>query len=179
MFLLLLLPGLHRLQAQDIYMTRTGKIDFHAGTSVEDIDGVNNEVASLLNVKSGELVFTVLVKSFHFKRASMEEHFNENYMESTKYPKASYKGKITNLAAVDFSANGQYPVTTEGELTIHGITKKITAPGKVTVQNGKITAQSTFRILMSDYGIQIPGVVADKIAKEAEINVNCIYEPKS
>jgi polyisoprenoid-binding protein YceI len=173
-----LTASLQGLRAQDIYFTRTGKIEFHAGTSVEDVDGVNNEAASMLNIKTGELVFTVLVKSFHFKRALMEEHFNENYMESTLYPKASYKGKITNLPSVNFSVNGQYNVQTEGELTMHNVTRKVTAPARIIVQNGKITGQSTFKVLLSDYKIAIPGIVQDKIAKEAEIIVNCIYEPK-
>ncbi|MCU0380713.1 MAG: YceI family protein [Chitinophagaceae bacterium] len=174
----LLLSGFQGLQAQDIFFTRTGKVEFKAGSSVEDIDGVNNEAASMIHTKTGEIAFTLLVKSFHFKRALMEEHFNENYMESTVYPKASFKGKITNLAAVNFAAAGQYNATAEGELTIHGVTKKVTVPGKITVQNGKFSGQSTFKILLSDYGIKVPSVVADKIAKEAEITVLCQYEPK-
>lgn len=179
MLCVILVAGLQGLKAQDIYFTRTGKIEFHAGTSVEDVDGVNNEVASMINISTGDVAFTVLVKSFHFKRALMEEHFNENYMESSLYPKASYKGKITNLSAVNFKVNGQYTVQTEGELTMHNVTRKVSAPGKVTVQNGKITGQSTFKILLSDYKITIPSLVADKVAKEAEITVNCVYEPKS
>jgi polyisoprenoid-binding protein YceI len=174
----LLLSGFQGPQAQDIFFTRTGKVEFKAGSSVEDIDGVNNEAASMVNIKTGEIAFTLLVKSFHFKRALMEEHFNENYMESTVYPKASFKGKITNLAAVNFTAAGQYNTTAEGELTIHGVTKKVTVPGKIIVQNGKFSGQSTFKILLSDYGIKVPSVVADKIAKEAEITVQCQYEPK-
>jgi polyisoprenoid-binding protein YceI len=176
--ILLILCGSFGAQSQDIYFTRTGRIDFHAGTSLEDIDAVNNEVASLLNVKTGELVFTVLVKSFHFKRALMEEHFNENYMESNQFPKASYKGKITQPALVKPGSNGTYSVVTEGELTIHGVTRKVTAPAKITVSNGKMTGQATFKILLADYNIQIPGVVAEKISKEAEIQVSCVYEPK-
>ncbi len=86
--------------AQDIYFTRTGKIEFHSGSSIEDIDGTNNEVSSMLNIKTGDMAFTVLVKSFHFKRALMEEHFNENYMESEKFPKASFKGKIVNMPVI-------------------------------------------------------------------------------
>jgi len=165
--------------AQDIFFTRSGKIEFHSGSSIEDIDGVNNEVASMLNIKTGEMAFTVLVKSFQFKRALMEEHFNENYMESEKFPKASYKGKIIGLPAVNVSANGTYNVQTEGEMTIHGVTKKITAPGKLTVSGGKITGVSSFKIILSDYNVEIPGVVADKFSKETEINVSCVYDPRS
>lgn len=165
--------------AQDIWFTRTGQVVFHAGTSLEDIDGTNNEVASMLNIKTGELAFTVLVKSFHFKRALMEEHFNENYMESNQFPKASFKGRITNLQNINFTANGTYTAETEGELTIKGITRKISTPAKITVQKGGITGTATFRIVLADYGIKIPSVVADKIAKEAEITVSCPYTPRS
>jgi polyisoprenoid-binding protein YceI len=165
--------------AQDIFFTRTGKIEFHSGSSIEDIDGVNNEVASMLNIKTGEMAFTVLVKSFHFKRALMEEHFNENYMESVKFPKATFKGKVSSMPAINITANGTYTIMTEGELTIHGVTKKISAPGKLTVSGGKITGISTFKIILSDYNIQIPGVVAEKFSKETDINVSCVYEPRS
>jgi polyisoprenoid-binding protein YceI len=178
LLVLLMLGGALWSSGQDIYFTRTGRIDFHAGTSLEDIDAVNNEVASLLNIKTGELVFTVLIKSFHFKRALMEEHFNENYMESTQYPKASYKGKILQPAVVKPGSNGTYNVVTEGELTVHGVTRKVTAPAKIIVSNGKMTGQATFKILLSDYNIKIPGVVAEKISKEAEIIVSCVYEPR-
>ena len=91
------------VRAQDIQMTRTGRITFHAGTSLEDIDANNNEVSSALNTKTGELVFNVLVKSFHFRRALMETHFNENYMQSDKYPKAQFTGKLTNLGDLNLS----------------------------------------------------------------------------
>ena len=165
--------------AQEIFFTRTGKVEFHSGSSIEDIDGVNNEVASMLNVKTGEMAFTVLVKSFQFKRALMEEHFNENYLESEKFPKASFKGKIIGLPAINVSANGTYNVQTEGEMTIHGVTKKITAPGKLTVSGGKITGVSSFKIILSDYNVEIPGVVAEKFSKETEINVSCVYDPRT
>jgi len=179
LIILLFFSGiLTHADAQDLYFTRTGKIDFHAGTSVEDIDGINNEVASILNIKTGEIAFTVLIKSFHFKRALMEEHFNENYLESTKIPKASFKGKVNNLSSVNFNSNGTYTATIEGELNIHGIAKKVSTLAKFTVNNRKITGIASFNILIADFNIQIPGVVADKIAKEAQINVNCLYEPR-
>jgi polyisoprenoid-binding protein YceI len=179
LFLLMLTSAAISTSAQDIYFTRTGKIEFHSGSSLEDIDGVNNEATSMLNVKTGEMAFTLLVKSFTFKRALMEEHFNENYMESTKFPKASFKGKITSMPVINTSSNGSFNVQTEGELTIHGITKKITAPAKLTVNGGKITGVSNFKIVLSDYKIEIPGVVAEKFSKETEIIVTCIYEPRS
>ena len=168
-----------QLKAQDIWITRSGIITFHAGTSLEDIDGVNSEVASLLNIKTGDLAFNVPVKSFHFTRSLMEEHFNENYMESTKYSKSTFQGRIVDLSKVNFDKNGSYNVAIEGDLTIHGVTKKVNAPGTVSVAGGKISATSTFKTVLADYNISIPGVVAEKIAKEATIEVKCNYEKKN
>jgi len=175
---LMVIAMLH-IQAQDIWYTRNGNISFHAGTSLEDIDGVNNDVASMLNAKTGEIAFTVLVKSFHFKRALMEEHFNENYMESTEFPKATFSGTIVDAGKVNFMKEGNYPVSVEGQLTIHGVTRKIAAPGTITVSGGKVSAMAGFIVLLSDYKISIPGVVADKISKEAKVEVKCSYEKKN
>jgi len=172
---LMLAIGLH---AQDVQLTRTGKITFHAGSSLEDIDATNNEVSSALNTKTGELVFNVLVKSFHFRRALMEEHFNEEYMQSDKYPKAQFTGKITNLKDADLSKDGSYNVNAEGDLTIHGVTKRLTLPATLTVKGGKLSAISKFKIRAEDFNVTIPGIVADKFAKEIEVTVDCIYEPK-
>ncbi len=168
-----------QVNAQDIWFTRTGNISFHAGTSVEDIDGTNNDVASLINVKTGDIAFTVLVKSFHFTRSLMEEHFNENYLESTKFPKSTFSGKITDPGKVNFSKDGTYPVTVDGDLSMHGVTKKINIPATIKIAGGKISAASTFTVLMSDYNVAIPGVVADKISKEATVEVKCNYEKKN
>lgn len=165
--------------AQDLWITRNGSISFHAGTALEDIDANNNDVASLMNIKTGEIAFTVLIKSFHFRRALMEEHFNENYMESTKFPKSTFTGKITDPSGVNFGKDGSYLVSVEGDLTIHGETRKVSAPANITVSGGKISATSTFKVMMADYKISIPGVVADKISKEAKVEVKCNYEKKN
>jgi len=182
MKMLLMLVGFTTLvitsQAQNIYITKTGQVAFYSKTPLENIDGVNNEVSSILNTSTGELVFTLLVKSFHFERALLEEHFNENYMESSKIPKSTFKGKITNLTAVNFAKDGNYNANVDGDLTIHGVTQKVTAPGTITVKAGKITAVSSFKIKIKDYGIKIPTLVADKIAEVVEIKVNCVYELK-
>jgi hypothetical protein len=170
--------SLNTLRAQDIYLTRTGQIEFHAGTSVEDVDAVNNEVTSIVNIKTGEIGFNVLIKSFHFKRALMEEHFNENYLESGKMPKSTFKGKISNPSAVDFTKDGTYKANVEGDLTLHGITQHVSMPATVTISNGKIRGQSSFKIKPEDYKIEIPGLVADKVAKEVSVTIDCLYEPK-
>lgn len=166
--------------AQNIQMTKTGKVSFFSrAKSIEKVEAENNEVSSILNTQTGDLVFAVLMKSFHFQLALMEEHFNENYVESTKYPKSTFKGKITNLSAVNFAKDGLYPVTVEGDMMLHGVTKKVSATGSITVKAGKISASSKFTVKLKDYNISIPSLVSDKISEDIDVTLDCKYEPKS
>ena len=159
------------------YMTKNGFTGFYSHTPMEDIKADNNQVAGILDISTGDMVFQALIKSFHFDRALMEEHFNENYMESDKYPKSSFKGKITNLSAVNFSKPGIYDVTVDGDLTIHGVTKQISTKGTIEVVAGGINASSKFNIVPEDYNIEIPGVVRDKIDKNMSVTVSMKYTP--
>src|SRR5437868_3211358 len=123
-----LLVGLFA-NAQD-YLTRNGNISFYSHTPVEDIKASNNEVVSLLNTSTGSFEFKVAIKSFHFPKQSMEDHFNNSdYMDSEKYPKGSFSGKITNLSAVNFTKDGSYNVTVDGNLTIKDVTKPVSVKG--------------------------------------------------
>ena len=164
--------------AQNIFITKKGQISFFSKTPLENIDARNNDVASVLNTQTGELAFAVLIKGFHFERALMEEHFNEDYMESDKMPKANFKGKISDFAAVNMAKDGIYPVTAEGELTIHGVTKSIHMPGVITLKDGQLEVVATFKIGPKEYDIKIPSLVADKIAETITVTVNCKYEKK-
>jgi len=159
------------------YITKNGYIGFYSHTSMEDIKGDNNQVVGALDISTGELVFQALIKSFHFDRALMEEHFNENYMESDKIPKSVFKGKIINLSAVDFSKSGTYDITVEGDLTIHDVTNKISTKGTIEVVSGGINANSKFKIVPEDYKVTIPGVVRDKVDKTVEVTVTMKYTP--
>jgi len=159
------------------FMTRNGFIGFNSHTAMEDIKADNNQVASVIDITTGEIVFQALIKSFRFEKALMEEHFNENYMESEKFPKSTFKGKIQNLAAVDFSKSGKYDVVVEGDLTIHGVTNKVTVNGNIEVITGGLTANSKFNIVPEDYKIEIPGVVRDNIARNLEITITAKYAP--
>ena len=174
---LLILSGLFFTANAQKYMTKNGFVGFYGHTPMEDIKADNNQVASILDISTGELVFQALIKSFHFERALMEEHFNENYMESDKIPKADFKGKIANLASVDFKKNGVYDVTVEGDLKIHDVTNKISVKGTVEIFAGGINANSKFNVVPEDYKINIPGVVREKIAKSLEITVAMKYTP--
>jgi len=159
------------------YMTKDGFIGFFSHTTMEDIKGDNNQVAGVIDIATGEMVFQALVKSFHFDRALMEEHFNENYMESEKYPKAIFKGKITDLSTVNFAKNGIYEVTVEGDLTIHNVTNRISTKGTLEIVTGGINANAKFKVVPEDYKIEIPGVVREKINKDLEVTVAMKYAP--
>ena len=176
MLFLILVPFVSGLSAQK-YITKNGYIGIYSHTPLEDIKADNNQVASVLDISTGDLVFQVLIKSFHFEKALMEEHFNENYIESEKFPKASFKGRITNLSSVNFSANGTYNVTVEGDLIIRDITNKINTKGTVIVTPEGINANAKFDIVPEDYKIKIPGVVRDKINKSILVTVIMKYAP--
>ncbi len=165
------------VNAQKIF-TKNGTISFFSKTSLEDIKADNNQVMSVLNTQTGEFQFSMLIKSFRFQKALMEEHFNENYMESDEFPKATFKGAITDIKAVNFSKDAVYTVTVNGDLTIHGVTKKASAAGTITISAGKVSAASKFPVKLSDYNISIPKLVKDNIAETIEVTVNCQFDQK-
>lgn len=158
------------------YMTRTGQISFFSHTPLENIDAINNEVSAVMDGSTGAIVFQAPVKSFKFERALMEEHFNENYMESDKYPRSEFKGKISDPKSVNFGKDGSYKVTVTGTLTMHGVSKEISTGGTIIVKGKEATAQARFKIVPGDYNIRIPSVVKDKIDKEITISVNSIFQ---
>jgi YceI-like domain len=161
------------------YFTKTGKIYFDAtsSSSPEKIEGVNRTATCVVDTKTGNMQFALLMKGFEFERALMEEHFNENYAESHKFPKAEFKGIIANNETVNYSKDGTYAVKVKGKLTLHGETKDVETDGKLVIQNGKITATADFSVLLADFKVTIPGLVADKVAKTAKISVTCSLEP--
>ncbi len=177
MMLLVLAIALFTMNVNaQVYLTRNGKVTFFSYAPLENIEAVNNEVSGILDAKKGELAFAVLIKSFNFKKALMEEHFNENYMESNTYPKASFKGNITDMNKINFTKDGTYQVTINGDLFIHGVTNKIEAAGTITINVGVINASSKFSVKVKDYNIKIPSLVENKIAETIDVTVYCKYD---
>lgn len=176
LFSLLILLAARQTEAQVRYFTKTGNISFQAGTALEDIDGTNKSATSVFDATTGQIEFALLVKGFEFKSALMQEHFNENYMESDKFPKSVFKGKIVNIDKVNFKKTGEYPVTVKGTLDIHGVTKDVETTGTIKVLNDEtVTSTASFPVVLEDYKIAIPGLVKDKISKTAKIAVYCSY----
>jgi len=161
--------------SQEKFFTKNGRISFEAGTDLEDIYAVNNGASSVFDASTGQIECAVLIKGFEFKRALMQEHFNENYMESDKYPKAIFKGKITNIDKVNFRQDGTYALKIKGLLEMHGTKKEIETDGIMNVAGGVIKANTQFTVLISDYNISIPGLVKDKISKTANVKMECTY----
>ncbi len=171
------LLGSIAVQAQSKYFTRDGKISFYSDASLEKIEANNSKVATVLDVSTGQFEFSVLMKAFDFEKALMQEHFNENYVESSKFPKSVFKGKIENIADIKFDKDGIYPIKVKGQLTLHGVTKDIATNGTLEIKNGIIKANSVFNILIEEYGIEIPKLVSEKVAKEVKVTVNVSLEP--
>ncbi len=168
--------GVQVMSAQK-YFTKTGHISFYSDTPLEKIEGHNKSSNCVLDVATGKLEVATLVKGFQFEKALMQEHFNENYMESDKFPKAVFKGQIDNYSKLDISKNGKVTVKVSGDLTMHGVTKKVTTDAMVSINNGKIIADANFNVLLADFNIKIPALVKDQIAKSLKIKVACTLEP--
>lgn len=160
------------------FVTRTGQVSFFSSTPIENIEAINNEMAGIVDAKTGEVAFIVPIKSFKFAKAMMQQHFNESYMESDKYPKAEFAGKIANMSSVNFSKDGDYEVSVAGKLSIHGVTREVTIPGSVSVKGKIISVNSKFKVRNEDYSIRIPSLVSNKIAEEIEVTVNSVLNKK-
>ena len=163
--------------AQDKYFTKSGKISFFSKSTLENIEAHNKSITCVLDTKSGALQFAVLMKGFEFEKALMQEHFNENYVESHKFPKAEFKGSVVNNNEIDYSKDGTYKAKVKGKLTLHGETRDVETNGTITVKGGKIDADASFNVLLADYNITIPSVVKDNISKSINITVDCILDP--
>jgi len=176
--ILFLLTGLAgHLTAQDIFVTKEGKISFFSKAPLEDINPSSDKLASVLNTKTKKIIFSVNIKTLHgFNAALQEEHFNEKYMHSDKYPKAIFKGEI--LDDVNLTQTGTYNVKAKGILDIHGVEQERTIDGVITVEEGKINLSAKFKVEVADHKVKIPKLVWEKVAEVVEVAVDITYLPK-
>ncbi len=159
------------------YFTKTASVQFFSATAMENIEAKTNQTTSIIDFATGEVVFKMLIKTFQFEKALMQEHFNEKYLESEKYPDATFKGKIDNVAGVNLSKDGEYKVNVTGDLTIHGVTKSYTTTGVITVAGDKVSVKAKFPVIVADHGVKIPGAVKDNIAETVDVTVEADYAP--
>jgi hypothetical protein len=158
--------------------TRTGETKFEASMpTFEEVAGTNNTVSCVFETSTSEFASLVLVKSFKFKSPLMEEHFNENYMESTTFPKSTFKGKVLSFEYSQLTATAK-SYDLEGDLTIHGVTKKIKTKILLSLKNGNVIATGSFTVKPTDYNIEIPSLVKKKISENVKISFNFNLESK-
>jgi hypothetical protein len=150
------------------FSTKKGSIKFVSPTDA-DVSAINNEVSSKISA-TGDIRFSLLFKGFQFKYAEMQKHFNEEYVESEKYPRASFSGTIQNIKSIDFSKEGKYTAKVVGTLTMHGVTKPVQTSAILTIGKGKIAATATMSINMSDFKID-----ASAVTEKVDLEINCNY----
>ena len=165
------------LIAKDIFYTRSGQVSFFSSTPIEDIKALNEQTTCVLNMETGDVSFRIPILGFNFKNGLMQEHFNENYLESDIYPDAGFKGVINNWDQVTLNEEPQL-ISIEGVMTIHGVSKQIKETGKISFKNEKVHGTAMFRIIVADYDIQIPKIVRENIAKVVDVNVRLSLKKK-
>jgi hypothetical protein len=156
------------------FTSEKGELSFFSDGAIEDIEAKNQMVGSLFNMGTGELVYIAKVKDFVFPKTLMREHFNEKYMETEKFPKSTFQGKLTGFSP---NASGEQRVRAVGKINIHGITRDIDVPGTLEFSGGKAKMKAKFIVKLADYNIKIPTLIWQNIAEEVEVRVEFTYKP--
>lgn len=156
------------------YKAETSEVSFFSEAPIENITASTKQGTSLFNRQTGEIAFSIPIKSFVFEKALMQEHFNEKYMESDKFPRATFSGIISNL---NESGIGEQEVTARGKLTIHGVTHAVEIRGSSVDEGINLQLQAKFKIRLKDYNISIPQLLFRNIAEEVDVSVNFTYKP--
>lgn len=155
--------------SQDKYKLNKGEVSFFSYAPLENIEAFNKKPAGLIDIHSKKFIFKINIRDFIFKSSLMQEHFNENYMETEKYPYSSFKGNI--IGDINLAKDGEYRVISKGELTIHGITKVVEIPSLITVKGSEIRLLSEFKIRLEDYKVEVPTIVIEKIAEVVDVKI--------
>jgi len=163
------------LSAQSIYITDASEISFFSSTPIEDIEAINTTCTSLLNIAKNDIVFRVPMAGFQFEKPLMQEHFNENYMDTEKFPYATFKGKLSDT--LDLTKNTIYKTSVTGMMNIHGVDRAETYTGTIEVKGGKASLKCEFKVKLKDHKIKIPKVVFTNIAEEIDVKVFFQYKP--
>lgn len=150
-----------------MYATSAGNTKFSASTPLENIEAENKKSQVILNMANSEIAIRMNMRDFVFPNKLMQEHFNENYIESEKYPTATFSGKVDK--APDYTKDGDYEVSATGKFTVHGVTKERTIKGKMKIADGRITISSDFEVALVDHKIDVPSVVFVKIAQVIKV----------
>jgi polyisoprenoid-binding protein YceI len=160
-----------------IYTAKQGAtaISFYSEAPLENIEAVNKSATIVLKTSTNDLQIGLSIQNFKFKNALMEEHFNENYMESEKYPKCVFRGKINE--AVDYAKEGENKVTVTGKMELHGVTKEVTIDGTLTKTGNDLKLYAKFPMKVADYNIKVPSMYVKNIAEVVDVTFNSTLEP--
>lgn len=173
-FLFFALFLVHSMGAQDKFLTKEGFVSFFSHSIVEDIKADNNQVLSIIDTTSGKIAIQLLMRSFMFEKALMQEHFNENYVESYKYPKATFSGEIKNFSELSVE-NTETEIV--GQLKVHGETKDVSTKVTVEIDGELIKLSGDFKVDVADFNIKIPSIVANNIAKTIKVTFELHHKP--
>ena len=154
------------------FKSNQSNITFYSKATLEDIKAENTQAVSLLDIGSWSIVFSVPISKFEFKESLMKEHFNEKYLESEKFPSATFKGTISSCSLTD---SHEQAVLVKGKLTIHGVTQSVEVPGTLVVQGDAIRAKAKFIVVLQNYKVTIPKLLWKKIAEQVEVSVDFTY----
>ncbi|WP_201979595.1 YceI family protein [Hymenobacter rubidus] len=159
------------------YTTASGQATFFSTAPLEDIEALNSRVAAIFDLNTGQLAFSLMMKDFQFKNSLMQEHFNENYAESDKYPRARFMGTLVTMPTEEQLRAGPQPVYVQGQLTIHNVKRKVRVPGTLQLRGNDLVVTSKFSVAPADYKIKIPALVRNNIAKSIDISVIATCQP--
>lgn len=157
--------------AQSTLIDKTGVAHFYSEAPLEDIEATNKKALGAFNLEKGTVAVSMVIKNFRFDNSLMEEHFNENYMESEKFPKASFTGKIQDFSTLDFSTPGTFTAKAEGELEIHGVKRPLTNDVTFEVTKDAIIVKTKFKVALEDHEVEIPTLVIKNIAEIVDVDV--------
>lgn len=155
-----------------IYMAKSCEISFFSEAPLENIEAVNKSAKPLVNTSTNDVQVKIANTGFIFEKALMQEHFNENYMESEKYPSTIFKGKINEK--IDWTKDGEHKVTVTGKMSMHGVDKEITIPGTVIIKGSEITISAKFKVHVADYNIKVPSLYVQNIAEDVDVKLNAV-----
>lgn len=174
-FVLFLIVIASKFSFSQIYIAKTCEISFFSASPLEDIQAINKACKPIINTSTNDVVMKIAMSAFQFEKPLMQEHFNENYMESEKFPNAIFKGKINEK--MDWTKDGDYKVTVTGKLNIHGVEKDRTIDGLVKIKGQEINISTKFNIHIADHGIKVPTLYVQNIAEDVEVKLNAVLEP--
>lgn len=158
-----------------IFMAKTCEVSFFSASPLENIEAINKAAKPLINTATNDVQIKIVNTAFIFEKPLMQEHFNENYMESDKYPNTIFKGKINEK--IDWTKDGENKVTVTGKMSMHGVDKDITFDGVVTIKGGEITIAAKFKVHIADYGVKVPSLYIQNIAEDVDVKLHAVLAP--